>query len=63
MAKIKKKTLADKIPLVASMTTHRAARLAEDSFSPGAHWELFEMTGIFVEERTQDGLRVPTVPD
>ena len=57
-----KKALEDKIPLVASMTTHKAANLAGDSFSPGAHWELLEMTGNFVEERTQDGLRAPTVP-
>ena len=45
------------------MTTHKTANLVGDSFSPGAHWELLEMTGNFVEERTQDGLRAPTVPD
>ena len=56
-----KKAIEENVPLVDKLTKEKAANLAGDVFTPGAYWELLECSGDFVEEKTQEGLRAPTV--
>ena len=51
------------VPLVANLTTEKARNLAGESFSPGAHWELLECTGEFIQETREEGFRAPTEPE
>ena len=56
------KAIEEKVPLVQNLTAEKVANMAGDAFSPGAHWEILECNGEFLNEKTQEGLRAPTVP-
>ena len=56
------KAIEENVPLVENLPTEKVENLAGDGFSPGAHWELLECNGEFVEENIPNNLRAPTVP-
>jgi hypothetical protein len=57
-----KEAIEQKLPFVDNTTKTNTTNLAGDTFSPGAYWEELECKGEYVDERTLEGFRAPTVP-